>query len=54
MPALHKSTTALSESCTCVQMFRRDVQSQKHLSDILNSWLDNRPVPNDGRDKKKS
>ena len=35
VPTLHKSATALSESCTCVQIFRGDVQSQQHLGDIF-------------------
>ena len=34
VPILYKSATALSESCTCVQIFCRDVKSQHNLSDI--------------------
>ena len=35
VPILYKSATALSESCTCVQIFRKDVQSQQNLIDIF-------------------
>ena len=35
VPAIFKSATVLSESCTCVQMFHRDVQSQQNPSDIF-------------------